>query len=190
MHLLECIRVILLRGTFCWPYNFQLVVLNAKSMISLYLWYILEGSVEFECRAIFFCPWGFKLIWMPKWPNVECSLFKPANYLQACTKNLPYIIGVVNQTISLCLKLLCLKILWTQEALSLTLLHLAYLILLDEQDAVNSYVLKMVPTHNESLLLTEKPMWGAPFPTTAFTRNKFYRHVCCRWLCCCPYLDC
>ena len=70
------------------------------------------------------------------------------------------------------------EILCTQESSILNFVTLVYLILLDEQDAVNSFVLKMVPTHNESSLLTEKPMWGAPFPTIAFTRNKFYRHVC------------
>ena len=29
------------------------------------------------------------------WTDIECSLFKPAHYLQACTKNLPNLEGVV-----------------------------------------------------------------------------------------------
>ena len=66
MHLFECIRVILLlSGSFCQelvPYDFPLVVLDSKPIISFHLWYMFEGSVEYECRATYFGPLGFKLI--------------------------------------------------------------------------------------------------------------------------------
>jgi len=45
------------------------------------------------------------------------------------------------------------------------------------QDAVNSYVFKLAPKSAEADVLSEKLMWGAPFPVPAHTRNKFYQAV-------------
>ena len=46
-----------------------------------------------------------------------------------------------------------------------------------EQDAINGYVLQLAPEQKQAELLTQKPMWGAPFPTSAHTRNRFYHRV-------------
>ncbi|KAG0616755.1 hypothetical protein M758_5G140000 [Ceratodon purpureus] len=45
------------------------------------------------------------------------------------------------------------------------------------QDAINGYVLQRVAKQNLSELLTHEPVWGAPFPTAARTRNRFYHKV-------------
>lgn len=45
------------------------------------------------------------------------------------------------------------------------------------QDAINGYVLHLAPKQNQVEFLTQKPMWGAPFPTPARTQNKFYHKV-------------
>ena len=66
------------------------------------------------------------------------------------------------------------------------ILFMAYLLpisctkvtLLDEQDAINGYVLQLAPEQKQADFFTKKPMWGAPFPTPAYKRNKFYHSVC------------
>lgn len=46
-----------------------------------------------------------------------------------------------------------------------------------EQDAVNSYVFKLAPKRAGADVLSEKLMWGAPFPVAAHTQNRFYQAV-------------
>lgn len=57
-----------------------------------------------------------------------------------------------------------------------SLLLLAFVIL--EQDAINSYVFKLAPKKAGADALSERLMWGAPFPVAAYSRNKFYIAVC------------
>ena len=107
--LLWGIRVILqLNGTFCQelvPYDFPLVVLHKISIIAFHLWCMLGGSVWIwmksnlfrfiEGQTHFSTSWHAKLSLTLNWTNIGCSSFKPPHYLQACTKNLPNMEGVV-----------------------------------------------------------------------------------------------
>jgi hypothetical protein len=77
MHLFECIRVILLlSGSFgqeLVPYDFPLVVLDTIPITSFHLWYMLKGSVEFECRGTYFGPLGVQTHFSTSW-HVKMSL--------------------------------------------------------------------------------------------------------------------
>ena len=57
-----------------------------------------------------------------------------------------------------------------------------------EQDAVNSYVFKLAPKKAEAIVLSEKLMWGAPFPVPAHSRNRFYQAVSSRIIASCKYM--
>ena len=71
--------------------------LHTISIISFHLWCMLKGSVWIWMKEQpVLVHWGqthFSTSWQNEfdlqWTNIECSLFKPPHYLQACTKNLP-----------------------------------------------------------------------------------------------------